>query len=100
MNHELRITSRAEADIAAAFDWYEQRVPSLGVDFVRCVDATISLVQRSPQLFRMRHSLHRLAMTPRFPYAVYFIWNESAGIISIRRVLAFAQNAPTYLDQP
>lgn len=48
----------------------------------------------------MRHSLHRLAMTPRFPYAVYFIWNESAGIISIRRVLAFAQNAPTYLDQP
>jgi len=32
--------------------------------------------------------------------ASYFIWNESAGLASIRRALAFAQNAPTYLDQP
>lgn len=100
MSHELRITSRTEADIAAAFEWYEQRVPGLGVDFIRCVDATISLVQQSPQLFRLRHSLHRLAMTPRFPYAVYFIWNESTGLVSIRRVLDFAQNAPAYLEQP
>ncbi len=98
MRHELRITSRAEADIAAAFEWYEQRVAGLGVDFVRGVDITISLVHRSPQLFRKRHTEHRLAMTPRFPYAVYFIWDETVGLISIRRVLHFSQNAPTYLQ--
>ncbi|MBC7369725.1 MAG: type II toxin-antitoxin system RelE/ParE family toxin [Undibacterium sp.] len=100
MSHELRITSRAEADIADAFDWYEQRVPGLGVDFLHCVDATISSVQRSPQFFRPRHSSHRLAMTPRFPYAVYFICNEFTGLVSIRPVLGFAQNAPAYLEQP
>lgn len=97
MNHELRISSRAEADIAAAFDWYEQRVPGLGADFVRCVDATISLAQRSPQIFRVRHAEHRLAMTPRFPYAVYFICDESARFVSIRRVLHFAQNSSAHL---
>lgn len=97
MPHELRITSRAEADIAAAFDWYQQRVPNLGTDFVRCVDATICLAHGSPQLFRLRHAGHRLAMTPRFPYAVYFIWDETAHFVSIRRVLRFSQNAPTYL---
>ena len=99
MSHELRITSRAEADIATAFDWYEQRVPGLGTDFVRCVDATISLAHRSPQLFRQRHAEHRLAMTPRFPYAVYFIWDEPAHFVSIRRVLRFSQNAPSSLGR-
>jgi toxin ParE1/3/4 len=98
MGMELRLTSRAEADIAAAFDWYEERLPGLGVEFVRSVDVTIGLVHRSPQLFRKRHSIHRLAMTLRFPYAVYFIWDEAANLVSIRRVLHFSQNAPKYLD--
>ena len=99
MPHELRLSSRAEADIAAAFDWYEQRLPGLGTDFVRCVDATISLAQCSPQFFRQRHAEHRLAMTPRFPYAVYFIWDEAAHFVSIRRVLHFSQNASAHLDR-
>jgi plasmid stabilization system protein ParE len=99
MNHELRISSRAEAEAAAAFDWYEQRSPGLGVDFIRCADATISVVQRSPQLFRKRHGEIRLAMTPRFPFAIYFIWDEAAGFVSIRRILHFAQNAPAHLDR-
>lgn len=95
---ELRVSSRAEADVAAVFDWYQQRVDGLGVDFIRCVDATISLIQQSPQIFRKRHGEHRLAMTPRFPYAVYFIWDETAQFISIRRILHFSQNAPAYLE--
>ena len=97
MNHELHLSSRAEADLAAAYDWYQQRSPGLGIDFVRCVDATIALVQHSPQLFRQRHGAHRLAMTPRFPYAVYFIWDEASHFISIRRILHFSQNAPAQL---
>ena len=97
MRHELHISSRAEADLAAAYDWYQQRNPGLGTDFVRCTDATITLVGHSPQLFRQRHGPHRLAMTPRFPYAVYFIWDETAHFISIRRILHFSQNAPAQL---
>ena len=38
-----------------------------------------------------------MAMTPRFPYGVYFLWDEQAGLISVRRVLCFSQNIPTYL---
>jgi plasmid stabilization system protein ParE len=73
--------------------------PGLGVDFIRCLDTTISLVQRSPQLFRNRHGEIRLAMIPRFPFAVYFIWDEAAGFASICRILHFAQNAPAHPDR-
>ena len=40
-----------------------------------------------------------MAMTPRFPYAVYFIWDEAAGVISVRRILHFSQNAPVNLRE-
>lgn len=92
MKYALHISSRAEADIAAAYDWYQERSAGLGVDFVSSIETTIALAQHSPQVFRIRHGSHRLAMTRRFPYAVYFIWDETIGIVSIRRILHFAQN--------
>ena len=99
MSRKLRISSRAEADIAAAFDWYEERSEGLGVDFVRCVDVTIVLAQRLPRLFRKRKGEYRLAMTPRFPYAVYFIYNEAADLVSVRRVLRFSQDRDSHLGK-
>jgi plasmid stabilization system protein ParE len=99
MSRKLYVSSRAEADIAATYAWYQMRGVDLGVDFVRCVEATFERVRLTPQIFRQRHGLIRLAMTPRFPYAVYFIWDETDDFISIRRVLHLAQNAPARLDK-
>jgi plasmid stabilization system protein ParE len=95
---ELLISSRAEADVTSAFDWYQKNGADLGGDFIRCVDATLSLIHRSPQIFRKRHGLLRMAMTPRFPYAVYFLWDEEAHFISVRRILHFSQHAPAQLE--
>lgn len=93
MTAELRVSSRAEADLVAAFDWYEGRMPGLGVDFIRCVDVSVALIQRTPRIFRVRRGEYRLAPTPRFPYAIYFIWSETENVVSVRRILHFAQNA-------
>ncbi|MBI3887337.1 MAG: hypothetical protein HY302_16650 [Opitutae bacterium] len=98
MSHELLVSSRAHAQVTAAFEWYEKRRPGLGVDFVRRIDATLLLIQNSPQLFRLRRGRMRLAMTPRFPYAIYFIWDEVTGFISVSRILHYSQNASGNLD--
>jgi toxin ParE1/3/4 len=98
MARELIVSSRADADLSEAFAWYESRVPGLGIDFVRRVDVALQLVQRSPQLFRPRRGPNRMAMMARFPYAIYFIWDETADRISVRRILHFSQNAPAHLD--
>jgi plasmid stabilization system protein ParE len=95
---ELLISSRAEADLVSAFDWYHKKGADLGGDFVRCIDATISLIHRSPQIFRKRHGPLRMAMIPRFPYAIYFLWNEEARFISVRRILHFSQHASAQLE--
>lgn len=99
MSHELLVSSRAHAQVAAAFAWYEARVPGLGVDFIRRIDATLLLVQRAPQLFRPRRGKMRLAMTSRFPYAIYFIWDDTTGLIFISRILHYSQS-PSLQSEP
>ena len=66
MSRTLHVSARAEADVAAAFAWYQLRGVNLGVDFVRCVEVTLERVRLTPQIFRPRYGMVRLAMTPRF----------------------------------
>jgi toxin ParE1/3/4 len=89
----LIIAPRAEADIGDSFRWYEQRSPGLGRDFIRCVETKLIAITHAPQVFRERFGRYRLATTERFPYALYFIWDENARTVTVRRVLHFKQDA-------
>ena len=50
MNRRLIVRPEAEAEMTEAFDWYEDRVPGLGSEFLLCVDAVFSAILRSLQL--------------------------------------------------
>lgn len=100
MANTLSIAPRAESDLMEAFRWYEARSVGLGHDFFRCVEARLNLIARAPQLFRKRGPIHRLAKTDRFPYAIYFIWEEASAHVIVRRVLHFAQDPTTNLSSP
>ena len=99
MNRELWTSSLAEEDLTEAFEWYERRSAGLGTEFIEFVDATVMLIQRSPLIFRKRVGEYRLAMTPRFPYAVYFIYDETRDVVSIRRVLHYSQDRGAHLKK-
>ncbi len=92
MSHRLIIAPLAEADIETSFSWYEERSTGLGRDFINRVEAKFAVIVQSPQLFRKRFGNYRLAATERFPYAIYFIWDEVTGIVTVRRVLHFKQD--------
>ena len=64
--------SAASADLISAHDWYEQRSPGLGKDFVRMVDAAIAGISRQPELFPPIHRGLRRVFVRRFPYAVFY----------------------------
>ena len=97
MSYEIIVSSTAEADLASAFVWYEDKGINLGVDFIRCVDAALAGLKRIPLRFPQRHGEFRLAMVPRFPYAIYFIVNEPESFISVQAILHFAQDASAEL---
>ena len=40
----------AEADLADAYGWYEQRDAGLGAEFIRCVESCVNGIQRHPEI--------------------------------------------------
>ena len=53
-NRELVLDKAAEEELVAAVSWYEQRKPGVGEDFLVAVEATFELIQRFPQIGRLR----------------------------------------------
>jgi len=72
MAAELILAPEAEHDISEAYDWYEQRRPGLGEEFLSCVDACIQRIVRSPDLFAEVFLEFRRALVRRFPYAIFY----------------------------
>ena len=81
MTPRLVVRSAAEADIAAAALWYEERATGLGTEFLRAVDVILAEIRRMPERFPVIHPQCRRALLRRFPYAVYFV--PSADLISV-----------------
>lgn len=73
MKQKLIIRPEAESDIQEAYAWYEDQSKGLGADFILCVDAALSLIQRSPELYAQVHKNIRRALTRRFPYGIFYI---------------------------
>ena len=66
----LRPEARAEFD--DTFDWYEQRRPGLGMDFVAQVQEILDQISATPELYAQRLHGVRRAVMQRFPYSVFY----------------------------
>lgn len=85
MTPRFLVRSAAEADLAEAYEWYEERSPGLGSEFLRAVDVTFASIARMPGIFPKLHEDIRRARLRRFPYGVFFI--ERSGTVSVLAVL-------------
>ncbi len=50
MSRELIVRPEAEAELAQAFEWYESRIPGLGLEFIRAVDNLFNSILLSRRL--------------------------------------------------
>ena len=81
MSRRLIVRPEAEAEMTDAFDWYEDRVPGLGSEFLLCVDAVFSGILRSPQQYPRVHKVVRRALTRRFPYEALFVEDDERVVV-------------------
>src|SRR4051812_4565789 len=72
MAAELIVAPEAEQDLAEAYAWYEGQRTGLGEEFLRCVDACIQAICRSPEMHSTVHETYRRSLVRRFPYAVFY----------------------------
>lgn len=68
----------ARADVAEAYLWYEEQSLGLSMDFLRCVEAALLSIQRTPLGCPIAHEAYRRALVRHFPFAIFFEIDDSA----------------------
>ena len=80
MSRGLIIRHEADADIVEAAAWYEAQSYGLGAEFFQAVDVCIANAVRAPQRYARVQGIGegdlRRALVSRFPYAVYFYFDD------------------------
>ena len=77
----LILRREAEQDIKSAYEWYEERRPNLGKEFIDEVESRIEKIDENPDLYATLYKNIRRALCKRFPYSVYFVKAESNVVV-------------------
>lgn len=83
---EYRLISEppADADVEAAFEWYENERPGLGLEFLDELRAAYNRIADGPHKYQELRGGIRRALLRRFPYAVYFaIEGEVVVVVAV-----------------
>jgi len=90
IRYAIEAAPAVEADVEAAFDWYESEEPELGFEFLEELRAAYHRIVDHPFGYQDLRSGIRRVLTRRFPYAVYF--SVEGEIIVIVAVLSTARD--------
>jgi plasmid stabilization system protein ParE len=81
MKYKLIIRPEAEQDMQETFRWYEDRVLGLGREFLRCIDAALAHINRSPFIYPIIYkNIHR-TLPRRFPFGIFYIISHENIIV-------------------
>ncbi|MEN8251559.1 MAG: type II toxin-antitoxin system RelE/ParE family toxin [Bacteroidota bacterium] len=87
MTYSLTVRKEAELDITETFNFYEDHRLGLGHDFLLCVDAAISKIERNPLLYKKIYKDVRRIAIERFPYRIfYFVQSQHIVVAAVFHV--------------
>ena len=72
MIRDIILLPEAIEDVTGAYDWYESQSSGLGKEFLRNVDACLSLAKRKPEINRLIYKTFRRALVRHFPFAIFY----------------------------
>ena len=91
--NELVFLWSADADIQAAFDYYESFQPGRGELFMHHLDVAVGYLKTFPELAPSFAGAYRRLLVPRFPYGVFY--SVIGNRIIICAVMDLRQNPDT-----
>ena len=88
--YNLLSYAASDADIEAAFEWYESEQPGLGFESLDEVRAVYDRILGGPFKYQELRSGIRRALTRRFPYGIFF--SIEGDVIVILAILDTARD--------
>ncbi|MFT3990488.1 MAG: type II toxin-antitoxin system RelE/ParE family toxin [Luteolibacter sp.] len=101
MNWLVEFRPEVYEDVTIAADWYEQREPGLGSDFVEEIIQTWEEIGKNPWLGSKRHARLevRWRYPHRFPYRVIYKIDETKQMVLLITVLHAARDERNWLKR-
>lgn len=99
MNYTIKITQDAQSDIQDASDWYNNQQSQLGHRFFIQVAETIDYIANNPKLFPIKHQNARQANVSKFPFNVFYLFDEDKKLIVIIAVLHASRNPKIWMKR-
>jgi toxin ParE1/3/4 len=81
LSFSIRIRIAARLDIAKAEDWYEERVPGLGLRFRAAAYEAVTRIASDPFIYPELLWGNRRLVMHRFPYNIWFRVSETDVLI-------------------
>jgi toxin ParE1/3/4 len=80
----IEIREEAQAEILAAFAWYDEKRRGLGQQFIASLDVVMERISHHARSFPVVEHGIRKAILRRFPYVVFFeLGNDRATILAV-----------------
>lgn len=90
MAYRLTVSDRAVREIGEAYEWYEEQLHGLGVEFIDALDTQFQLITQTPLLFpEIRQGIRRTLLS-HFPYGVFYA--SKSDVVSVLAVVHTARN--------
>jgi toxin ParE1/3/4 len=75
--NRVNIQPQAQLEAERAAVWYEAQQTGLGIEFILELDAAVERAAESPEMYELQFREARRVLVHRFPYAVYFIYENN-----------------------
>src|SRR4051794_15848366 len=95
MTWDVLLRPRAEADLREARDWYEERQPGLGEQFVDAAAEAMAQLATAPERQPEYYRGFRRLLLNRFPYKIFYLLE--GNVVVVFRVLHGRQDHATKL---
>jgi plasmid stabilization system protein ParE len=81
VSYRLVIRPEADAEVAEAAQWYEERRPGLGGEFLDTFVEVTDKIRSNPYLHALIYLEARRALLHRFPYSVIYEVHEREVVV-------------------
>ncbi len=98
MAYRLAVSERAVREIGEAYEWYEEQLPSLGIEFLDALDAEFKVIAQTPLLYAETQRGVRRVLLSHFPYGVFYA--SKGNIVFVLGVVHTSRNPRRWPRRP
>jgi hypothetical protein len=86
------LSSKAQNEIAASWQWYEEREHGLGDRLMLSVMQKLNAIAKNPAIFSIKRKPYREANISVFPFLIVYKINKNQKLIEVASVFHTSRN--------